>query len=278
MDIQQNLKLHQNLQSNLTHQLEKIEDDVTFIRGPYSCGGTRGWRRVVYLNMADPNITCPSGWKLTQYSKKICGRIRRGFSYYTCNSASFHVSGGEYNRVCGRIKAYQWGLTTAFKSYHERRITTIDGAYACGVSVTHGTPRNHIWTFVAGRSEGEPTRNDVCPCDATTTIHIPPFVGNYYFCESGVNAAWGSSSPHYRLHSNSDTLWDGEDCLPSSTCCSQHNPPYFMKQLPILTTDDIEAKICLNYAFGISDIAVELVELYVQIEQLVMRTEHNTTQ
>ena len=25
------------------------------------------------------------------------------------------------------------------------------------MSVTHGTPRNHIWTFVAGLSEGYPT-------------------------------------------------------------------------------------------------------------------------
>ena len=63
-------------------------------------------------------------------------------------------------------------------------MTTIDGAYACGVSVTHGTPRKHIWTFVAGITEGNPGSTNVCPCDATSTIRIPPFVGNDYFCES----------------------------------------------------------------------------------------------
>ena len=57
-------------------------------------------------------------------------------------------------------------------------VTTIEHDYAGCVCVTHGTPRNHIWTFVAGFSEGDPTSNGICPCDATRTIRIPPFVGN----------------------------------------------------------------------------------------------------
>ena len=249
----------QSLQVNLTHQLETIKD---CIESPpvYSCGGTGGWRRIVYLDMTDPHTTCPSGWNMTAYSKRTCGR--NSTRYNTCSSATFPVSGGEYNRICGKIKAYQWGATTAFLSYHTSRVTTIDGAYACGVSVTHGTPRNHIWTFVAGLSEGNPTSYDVCPCNATSTIHIPPFVGNNYFCESGINERL-SSYRHYTLH-HSDTLRDGEDCLSSSTCCSQHNPPYFTKQLPTPTTDDIEARICLLYRLQYANVAVELVELYVQ--------------
>ena len=252
----------QSLQNNLTHQLETIKDCIESLP-VYSCGGTVGWRRVVYLDMTDPHTTCPSGWDMTGYSKRTCGRNSTGSR--TCSSATFPVSGGEYSRVCGRIKAYQWGATLAFESY--RFVTTIDGAYACGVSVTHGTPRNHIWTFVAGASEDNPTwPGETCPCDSTSTIRIPPFVGNDYFCESGVHEPWHSGGPRYILHSN-DTLWDGEDCLPSSTCCSQHNPPYFTKQLPTTTTDDIEARICLYYPLHTSfsaNLAVELVELYVQ--------------
>ena len=153
------------------------------------------------------------------------------------------------------------GGTVAFESYHNRYVTTIDGAYVSGVSVTHGTHQNHIWTFVAGLSEGNPTYPHVCPCDSTSTIRIPPFVGNDYFCESGINKPWDRHT-HYILHN--DTLWDGEDCLPSSTCCSQHNPPYFTKQLPTPTTDDIEARISLYYPLRYENLAVELVELYVQ--------------
>ncbi|CAI8038971.1 hypothetical protein GBAR_LOCUS21695, partial [Geodia barretti] len=33
----------------------------------YTCGGTGGWRRAVYLDMTDPNTNCPSGWQLTGY-------------------------------------------------------------------------------------------------------------------------------------------------------------------------------------------------------------------
>ena len=229
-------------------------------RGPYSCGGTGGWRRVVYLDMTDPSTTCPSGWQLTGYSKRTCGRASDG--YRTCDSVTFPVSGGEYSRVCGGIKAYQWGGTDAFHSYHNGYVTTIDGAYVSGISTTHSTPRQHIWTFAAGRSEANPTWSSVCPCDASRTIRVPPFVGNDYFCESGLYDRWDNSR-HWTLHSK-DTLWDGENCLSSSTCCSLHNPPYFVKQLPTPTTDDIEARICLYNRLQYDNIAVELVELYVQ--------------
>ena len=256
-DSEESLELYQNL----THQLENIQRGVNNIRGQYTCGGTGGWRRVVYLDMTDSSTTCPSGWQLTGYSKRTCGRVSTG--YYSCDSATFPVSGGEYTRVCGRIKAYQWGGTYGFFSYHNGRVTTIDSAYVSGVSVTHGNPQQHIWTFAAGLAEGTPTLSHSCPCDASREIRVPPFVGEDYFCESGLNEAWNYGNHRYIFHSN-DTLWDGEDCLPSSTCCSQHNPPYFIKQLPTPTTDDIEARVCLYYVFIGENIAVELVELYVQ--------------
>ena len=101
----------QSLQNNLTHQLETIKDCIES-QPVYSCGGTGGWRRVVYLDMTDPHTTCPSGWNMTGYSKRTCGRNSTGLR--TCSSATFPVSGGEYSRVCGRIKAYQWGDTLAF--------------------------------------------------------------------------------------------------------------------------------------------------------------------
>ena len=263
-DSEESLELYQNLQNNLTHQLESISNKVDTVCDSlehivvYTCGGTGGWRRAVYLDMTDNSTTCPSGWQLTGYSKRTCGRVSNGV--YTCDSATFPVSGGEYTRVCGRIKAYQWGLTNAFYYYHNGHRTTIDGAYADGVSLTHGNPQQHIWTFATGATEDNPTYTWVCPCDASRDIRVPPFVGEDYFCESGVNEAWRGRMGLY----STDTLWDGEDCLPSSTCCSQHNPPYFIKQLPTPTTDNIEARVCLLQPSSHADIAVQLVELYVQ--------------
>ena len=248
LDTQESLELHQNFLDNLTHQLEKIQVDVMglkIIHGPYTCGGTGGWRRVVYLDMTDPNTTCPSGWNMTGYSKRTCGRATDGANIHICDTATFPVRGGEYTRICGRIRAYQWGQPEAFVRSHIGHVTTIDGVYAEGVSLTHGTPRNHIWTFAAGSAEYNQHSWGSCPCNNTINIRVPSFVGEDYFCESGINQPLSGRSI-FSLHFN-DTLWDGENRLLSSTCCSQHNPPYFVKQLSSSTTDDIEARICLDY-------------------------------
>ena len=249
------IQLHQHQANNITLKLETIKNSVEQLP-VYTCGGTGGWRRVVYLDMTDPSTTCPSAWQLTGLSKRTCGRVST--QSLACDSVTFPVSGGEYSQVCGRIKAYQYQSTDAFEAYHDGQVTTIDGAYVAGVSLTHGTPRRHIWTFAAGISEAVPTRRDgdQCPCDASFTIRVPPFVGDDYFCESGVNAGrWGGFHPD-------DPLWDGENCTSSSTCCSLNTPPYFVKQLPTPTTDDIEARLC-QYGGG-EDSPVELIELYVQ--------------
>ena len=103
---EESLELYQNLQNNLTHQLKNISNKVDTVYAQHSCGGI-GWRRVVYLDMTDSSTTCPSGWQLTGYSKRTCGTVST--ISFTCDSATFPVSGGEYTRVCGRIKAYQWG-------------------------------------------------------------------------------------------------------------------------------------------------------------------------
>ena len=265
LDREQSLELHQNMYDNLTHQLEKIQDDATNIHDElgYSCGGTGGWRRVVYLDMTNPNTTCPSGWNMTGFSKRTCARATDGTN--TCDSATFPVRGGEYGRICGRIRAYQWGSPDAFAAYSSQPPFTIGSAYVDGVSVTHGTPRNHIWTFAAGVSESQPFTLSTCPCDGSSGKHAPTFVGEDHFCESGLHEPWTAGSGQYKIYSN-DILWDGKDCLPSSTCCSRRtcNPPYFVKQLPTSTTDDIEARICLDELSSNENIAVELVELYVQ--------------
>ena len=219
----------------------------------HGCGSTGGWRRVVYLDLTDPNTCCPSGWSLTTYSKRTCGKVNT--STLSCDSALFPVSEGHNTSVCGSIRAYQYGQTDAFEAYHDGRATTIEGAYVSGVSLTHGSPRQHIWTFAAGSSEDRSTRDDACPCDASINITIPPFVGGDYFCESGVN-----SSSTIGFHPD-DPLWDGEGCSSSSSCCSFNNPPYFTKQLPSPTSDPIEARLC---RLDSAESSLEFMELYVK--------------
>ena len=224
------------------------------------CGGTWGWRHAVYLDMTDPNTNCPSGWNMTGYSKRTCGRAGR--SNPSCDSVFFPVSGGPYSQVCGRIRAYQWGLPSSFSAYSYGGQTTIDSTYVSGVALMHGSPLQHIWTFANGGWEnGTIHQRWVCPCDTTGVTPISSFVGEDYFCESGYVAGRGKEL--YTFHSN-DTLWDGRDCHSTSTCCSHHNPPYFTKPLSQTTTDDLELRMCYYDSPKSNNLAVELVELYVK--------------
>ena len=245
------LELEQNLNSEVKNTYDLLEEHVG-----YKCGGERGWRRVVYLNITDPNTDCPSGWRLiTHTPKRTCGRANAR-SNKVCDSAFFPVTGGDYSRVCGSIRAYQQSFTDTFELYNSKLVTTIDEAYVSGISLTHGSPRQHIWTFAAGTNEDRPDSDDACPCDTTMNITIPSFVGEHYFCESG----WSAEYREY--FAEADPLWDGKGCTSTSTYCEFNNPPYFTKQLSNHTTDDIEARICHWEPF--EDTPVEFIELYVK--------------
>ena len=111
-----------------------------------------------------------------------------------------------YSQVCGKIRAYQWGLPNAFIGYNYYG-HTIDSAYVSGVAVMYGSPRQHIWTFAVGsRENNNPSSRSSFPCDPRGDP-VPPFIGNDYFCESGYVYGSGTATT---LHSN-DTLWDGRD-------------------------------------------------------------------
>jgi predicted nucleic acid-binding Zn-ribbon protein len=224
----------------------------------YHCGGTSGWKRVTHFNMTNINHCCPTGWNETSYSnKRVCGRASAGQN--TCDSAIFPVNGVEYSRVCGRAVGYQFGAVSAFF----RSSLNIETHYVNGLGLTHGSAGNraHIWTFAVGLSEGRTQYiREKCPCDGGTSP-VPGFVGSDYFCESGLNGPWVDGQ--YIFYPE-DQLWDGEDCLASSTCCSFNGPPYFIKEMETATTDDIEARLCGRYQQAQSDIAVEFLELYVQ--------------
>ena len=222
------------------------------------CGGTSGWKRITHFNMTNIDHSCPIGWNETSYSnKRTCGRAN-GASI-TCDSAIFPVNGVEYSRVCGRAVAYQFGAVSAFFVSS----MNIETYYVNGLGLTHGSAgnRSHIWTFAVGVSEGSTVHiSEKCPCDGGTSP-VPEFVGSDYFCESGLNGPWVEDQ--FIFHPE-DQLWDGEDCLANSTCCSFNGPPYFIKEMETATTDDIEARLCSVYRRPISDIAVEFLELYVQ--------------
>ena len=220
---------------------------------------------MAFVNMTDTNYNCPTGLNLTSYSKRTCGRAHTNSG--ECSSTTFSVGGLTYSRLCGRINGYQFGDTGAFFPSNQSLAirSNINSNYVEGVSLTHGEgdDRQHIWTFASGRTETPSTGDQTtsCPCDTYTYDDIPSFVGNDYFCESGLNSPWNGI--HITFLPN-DPLWDGQGCTANSSCCQFNNPPWFTKSLPNPTTDDIELRICTYLQPASQNFPLELIELYVQ--------------
>ena len=217
-----------------------------------SCGGvTGGWMRVADLDMTNSSHQCPRDFQQrTDAGRRTCIPVIS----VGCSSVNFSAAEG-YSRVCGKIIAYQVGNLFTFGSH---RHPTID-SYIDGVSLTHGQPRQHIWSFAAGLDEVGTYPSLNCPCTNSGTAVPPPFVGNDYFCDTG------SKQRHQQgLFYNEDPLWDGAGCGPLNTCCSFNNPPWFHKLLPQPTTGDIEMRVCKNGPRSNKDIAIETIELLVQ--------------
>ena len=219
-----------------------------------SCGNiTGGWMRVAELNMTDTSQQCPSSLvERNETGLRQCQAAGVG-----CVSVNYSIANIGYSSVCGRITAYQVGSTNAFRKYIENQDTSIESAYVDGVSLTHGSPREHIWTFAAALDRNDDLtsgRSSHCPCrfDANP-FDPPPFVGDDYACDAG-NEDFMKNDTGFQT----DPLWDGTDCL----CCFSDNPPWFYKQLSQPTTDDIEMRVCRDESD--ENIAIAEIEIYVQ--------------
>ena len=215
--------------------------------------------RVANLNMMNPNHNCPHGFKTITSPKRMCGRQ----SGPGCVSTTFPLHGIQYQNICGSVIGYQDHSPNAFAQYYNNRHITIDDAYLDGVSITHGQyPRKHIWSFVAALDEaGTYFPTSRCPCtkiNESFPIVIPPFVGQDYFCDTGSQSTYED-----KIYSD-DPLWDGHGCGTESSCCQFNSPPWFCKQLPQPTTDNIELRLCGDQNIENEDVLINLVELYVQ--------------
>ena len=104
----------------------------------------------------------------------MCGRRFIGGSG-SCEGVTYSTGSEQYDQVCGRIIGYQRGTPDGF-AYGPN--VSIDTYYVDGISVMHGFPRQHIWTFAAGLDEGTVHPASTCPC-VTGSIggsHIPSYV------------------------------------------------------------------------------------------------------
>ena len=211
--------------------------------------------RVADIDMTRYKERCPSDdfRRIESSGKTMCGGQDR-----RCISTSFSSHGIQYSRVCGKIIGYQFGRTNAFNKYYLDQTVSIESYFLDGVVLTYGHPRCHIWSFAAGFSQYS-TDASSCPCNDVGSGVIPPYVGNDHFCDSGHQY---NTDPAFIYFIN-DPLWDGSGCF-NGDCCEFNSPPWFCKDLPEYTTEDIELRLCLSEPTSNEDVLIEVVELYVQ--------------
>ena len=212
--------------------------------------------RVAELDMTNSSHQCPSG--LMEHSFSTTRTCINPSMTAGCSSNIVNVVDIEYSAVCGKVIGYQIGHTNAFIN------AGIDSTYVDGVSLTHGSPRQHIWTFAVARDELSRFKVFHCPCINAGTSDVgtstpPSFVGDDYFCDTGARS---SASPG--MFYGEDPLWDGAGCGSHSSCCDPESLPWFYKQLPQPTIDNIDLRVCRDEVPDGEDIAIEMIELYIQ--------------
>ena len=183
-----------------------------------------GWMRVGYIRSIHG---CPGGLgQLTAGVKKLCAKtVDVG-----CSSVIFSTHGISYSKVCGLVYGYQKRTPDGFNRAQNCPGCTIDDPYVDGVSITHGIPRQHIWSLAVSHNI------NFCRCSATgSQPELPSFVGQDYFCD-----VEGADTYVY-----ADRLWDKHDCLSGGQRCCEEGQ-WFCKDLPQPTTDDIEFRLWIG--------------------------------
>ena len=224
-----------------------------------SCGGvTGGWMRVVDVDFNDSSIACPSGFREDNDSDiRTC--VKGDDDASGCTSIEYSASDVTYSSVCGKVIAYQVGTTEAFSRLIVISSLTVDSQYLDGISLTHGNPREHIWSFAMGVTESRTDRFG-CPCNTGSTISVTnTFIGTNYFCDS---AASGIASG---MHYTNNPLFDGVGCdAMTNQCCSFNNPPRFYRQLPQSTADDLEIRACRDESGMTENSLIRSIQLYIR--------------
>ena len=197
---------------------------------------------------------CPIGWlnSLTITPVPACIAPNSDAGCYSANISTFSMP---YSRVCGRVVGWQRGSTDGFAAL-DFPSRSINGPYVDGVSITYGTPRKHIWTYAIGNSESTNGATN-CPCSEFPGVLPPSFVHDNYYCESGSPTANATSFV------TDDLVWDGEGCPYENSCCSDASMPWFFRQLPLPTDEDIEARICRDEENTNEDILLAEFYLYI---------------
>ena len=163
----------QTLNETLTDRLLYLESQIPVT----VCNITSAnWRRIAYFDTTQGD-SCPTGLRTvnnTATNQTACGRTNNG----GCTSLQFSPD-GNYTNVCGRVRGYEFGTPDAFTT----STNSIASFYIDGISITHGNPHTHLWSFVAGHPEQFNPEVYCCPCTKSNPNDrsgVPSFVGEHF--------------------------------------------------------------------------------------------------
>ena len=251
-------KISSNLRSYILKILLaqfEVRKNVSIQLNEGKCGIIGNWRRIAYFDTTQGD-SCPAGLRTftnTTTDQTACGTTSGGPVRISLNFST----GGEYTNICGRVRGYQYFHGVAFY-HHGQRHQTIDTNYVDGISITKGSPRQHLWTYAIGLSETFHSAYFACPCARSNydPSWIPEFVGSNYYCESGFVDNWQQRRVVWE-----DPLWDGQGCYaPNNMCCNRYG--WFHRQVPP-SSDDVEVRWCKYYDSSNSDILTDQLEIWV---------------
>ena len=225
---------------------------------PYiNCGiFSANWRRVVYINTTQGPGQCCSG--LVEHvnsttNQRACGRRAN----VGCSSVTY-PTGGNYTNICGQVRGYQYESPNAFTAELGH---SIDDPYVDGISITRGSPRQHVWTYTSYYHEKHNNSHyDVCLCQRSNSTYysrVSSFVGQDYYCETAFATGSGTTRIAWE-----NPLWDGagSTCGTGGLCCATFG--WFHRTVPS-TSDHIEVRWCADQERSNEDVLTDLVEIWV---------------
>uniref|UniRef100_A0A1X7V1K8 Fibrinogen C-terminal domain-containing protein n=1 Tax=Amphimedon queenslandica TaxID=400682 RepID=A0A1X7V1K8_AMPQE len=190
---------------------------------------------------------------------RACGRAIS--SVGSCTSVQFPSNGISYSQICGRVTGYQYVSPDAIQQPTYSYRNDINSYYVDGVSITCGSPRQHVWTLMAGYTESVSSSSSSCPSNNGSTVSVQSFIANNYFCASDYNGGAAYSTLY-----TGDPLWDGKGCgFLESPCCNVPGIPWFHRDYGSNTTTDyIELRMCANAQLALEDVPLSSYEIYVK--------------
>ena len=170
-----------------------------------------------------------------------------------CTSFSFRPK-ESYRAVCGTAAAYAYGSPDGFGYIHSTT-ETIDQAYVDGISITHGLPRRHLFTYAATLWWGN------CPCKGERLG--PAFVGNNSYCGEQVLAP---EEKWKRKWYANNKLWQVATGCIDFDCVNDFRPWFSVETTNGATSDPVEIRSCHDQDYPDEAIGIAHLEIYVRVD------------